>query len=271
MTDSHHPARSSEFLSRLYDREIDDAARSAFEAHRASCKECREAAAAFEGTLAAFRSAPTAPPAADLSARILRKIRTQSPSRRPFGVTFGIDIRWAGVFIAALVVVLISAPALLRRPTLSPAPAPSAIPARILDEPAAAEGHGVGGLGAEAPGGKPRRGPSPPRPPRRLRSRRAEGSVAPSREASADEEKPRVAARRRRPRRPPPPRPRWPGGRRRPSSPGGESDAASSSELAAAPVRLSVRSLDGEGSAPVLSFHPPDERLTAPARRRSSS
>ena len=137
MTDTLHPARSTEFLSRLYDGELTAADRDAFEAHRASCEECRRAADAFAATLAAFRSSPTAPPAADLSARILRKIRAQSPSRRPFGVMFGIDVRWAGVFIAALLVVLISTPLVLRRPQRFAGP-PS-LTARILEEPAPAK------------------------------------------------------------------------------------------------------------------------------------
>ena len=71
-------------------------------------------------SLAAFRSRRRRRAAADLSARILRKIRAQSPSRRPFGVMFGIDVRWAGVFVAALLVVLISAPAAAASPRRAP-------------------------------------------------------------------------------------------------------------------------------------------------------
>lgn len=132
MTETLHPARSPEFLSRLYDGELAASDREAFDAHRAACAECRTAAETFAASLAAFRASPTAPPAADLSARILRKIRAQSPSRRPFGVMFGIDVRWAGVFVAALVVVLLSAPLLLRRAEPTAAPS-NAIPARIVD------------------------------------------------------------------------------------------------------------------------------------------
>ena len=108
MTDSPHPAQSSEFLSLLHDGELPSAEAAAFEAHRRSCEACRRDVEAYERTLSAFRAAPTAAPASDLSARILRKIRAQSPSRRPFGVMFGIDLRWAGVFATALLVVIIA-------------------------------------------------------------------------------------------------------------------------------------------------------------------
>lgn len=108
MTESPHPAQSSEFLSLLHDGELPAAEAAAFEAHRRACEACRHRVEAYERTLSAFRAAPTAAPASDLSARILRKIRAQSPSRRPFGVMFGIDLRWAGVFATALLVVIIA-------------------------------------------------------------------------------------------------------------------------------------------------------------------
>jgi hypothetical protein len=114
MTTATHPAGSLELLSRRRDGDLSAAEREAFDAHVVGCAECRDAVAAFEASLDAFRAAPVAPVPADLSARILRKIRAQSPSRRPFGVMFGIDIRWAGVFLAALLVVII-APALFEK------------------------------------------------------------------------------------------------------------------------------------------------------------
>jgi hypothetical protein len=133
-----HPAQSAEFLSRLHDRELSPAEADAFESHRQECAECRAAVAEFEQALAAYRSVPVAPHASDLSARILRKIRKTSPPRRPFGVMFGIDVRWAGAFVAALLVVIIGAPVFSRRkPAIVPAPPASplasAIPAYVLD------------------------------------------------------------------------------------------------------------------------------------------
>jgi hypothetical protein len=134
-----HPGASLETLSRHHDGELSAAERAAFEAHLAGCAECRSAAEAFERSLAAFRAAPDVPVPTDLSARILRKIRAQSPSRRPFGVMFGIDIRWAGVFLAAVLVAII-APALLSsrreltRPAVAPAPTPDALTAYVVDD-----------------------------------------------------------------------------------------------------------------------------------------
>ena len=139
-----HPAQSTEFLSRLHDGELSPSEAAAFDAHRRECEECRSAVADFEAALRAYRSAAVSPHASDLSARILRKIRATAPSRRPFGVTFGIDIRWAGALAAALLVVIIGAPVFSRKaPTIPPAPpaasAPAAggsapIPAYVVDE-----------------------------------------------------------------------------------------------------------------------------------------
>jgi hypothetical protein len=142
MTVATHPAASLETLSRRHDGELSPAELEAFEAHLAQCEECREATAAFERSLAAFRTAPDAPVPSDLPARILRKIRAQSPSRRPFGVMFGIDIRWAGVFLAALLVAII-APTFLssRREANQTAAAPSSEPltAHVVDAEAASD------------------------------------------------------------------------------------------------------------------------------------
>jgi hypothetical protein len=138
-----HPAQSTEFLSRLHDGELSPPEAAAFDAHRRECEECRTAAAEFEAALQAYRAAPVSPHASDLSARILRKIRATSPARRPFGVTFGIDLRWAGVLAAALLVVIIGAPVFSRKPpSLPPAPPSETaasresapIPAYVLDE-----------------------------------------------------------------------------------------------------------------------------------------
>lgn len=136
MTDSQHPAQSHEFLSRLHDGDLPPAEADAFQAHRRSCDACRQAVDAYERTLSAFRAAPTAAPASDLAARILRKVRAQSPSRRPFGVMFGIDIRWAGVFATALIVVIIAASIVQERPGLQPAAPPKPagpLPVHLVD------------------------------------------------------------------------------------------------------------------------------------------
>lgn len=110
-----HPGRSSEFLSRLLDGELTAAERAQFESHRAHCAECRRAASEFESALALFRSSHPRPAAADLSARILRKLQAGNRRRNSFGVSFGIDLRWAGAFAAALLAVLIGSTVVVRR------------------------------------------------------------------------------------------------------------------------------------------------------------
>jgi anti-sigma factor RsiW len=109
MSRAAHPARSLEFLSRLHDGELSAAEKAHFESHRAHCDECRKAAADFEATLAYYRTTGTSPVASDLSARILRRLQTTNRRRPAFGVVFGIDLRWAGAFTAALVAVILGA------------------------------------------------------------------------------------------------------------------------------------------------------------------
>ncbi len=138
-----HPAASTEFLSRRHDGDLSAADLAAFEAHRRECPECAAAVEDFDRALEAFREADVAPAASDISARILRKIRATSPSRRPFGVMFGIDVRWAGALAAALLVVIIMAPVFSRReyrfgPPQPPAPE-APIAAYVLDADADAE------------------------------------------------------------------------------------------------------------------------------------
>ncbi len=263
MNETIHAARSPEFLSRLYDGEADAAEKAAFETHRARCEECRHAADAFAASLAAFRSSPTAPAAADLSARILRKIRAQSPSRRPFGVMFGIDIRWAGIFVAALLVVLLSAPVLLRRPGAPTPASPSALSARIVDAPAErtpappppAPPHGEARPAAPAQ--------APPAAPDRTEklAAAATGPAAPRRdspEAPAEEKRrfapaPKAAAQN-----------AAPGvrGGLAPAEPsGGEAGAQGDAEFRA--LRLVVSPTDGEGPAPGIVARPSDEQMAA--------
>lgn len=109
MSRAPHPARSLEFLSRLHDGELSEAEKAHFESHRAHCDECRRAAADFEATLAYYRTTGTSPAASDLSARILRRLQTTNRRRPALGVVFGIDLRWAGAFTAALVAVILGA------------------------------------------------------------------------------------------------------------------------------------------------------------------
>ena len=109
MSRAAHPARSLEFLSRLHDGELSAAEKAHFESHRAHCDECRKAAADFEATLGYFRTTGTSPAASDLSARVLRRLQTANRRRPALGVAFGIDLRWAGAFTAALVAVILGA------------------------------------------------------------------------------------------------------------------------------------------------------------------
>jgi len=265
-TDLSHPTRSPEFLSRLHDGDLTAEERRAFESHRETCAACRSAVEDYERTLSAFRAAATHPAASDLSARILRKIRAQSPARRPFDVRFGIDVRWAGIFAAALLVVLISAPFLLRRPRPAPASSRSdAITARILssetdrqDSSAQAKppGRDSGArkdVASEAAPPEPAAPPASPRPPQ-VRERAAE---APSTLAAA-------------------PKPESPDGarsfRRRAASPdrAEETTGPGSGELKEleSTLRLTIRPLDGLTTAPGLASTPSDERL-APVRGRA--
>jgi len=282
-----HPARSPEFLSRLRDGELGDGEARAFAEHRAECEECRATADAYAATLTAFRSSPTAPAAADLSARILRKIRQQTPSRRPFGVSFGIDIRWAGALLAALLVVLVSAPLVMKRAALAPAPAPPPpIAARIL----AAETETV--AAAEAPAPAPKQPAarqrvepaSPPAPARDERPRIAAGAetrakvdanvaaAAPAAaaqapapramaaEAPADEEKTRLAL-----------APRSDAAvaakRRSVDAVGGEGAAPGLADGAVSSPRFFLQAIDDQGLPPGIAFRPSDDRL-APLRGR---
>jgi len=130
-----HPAESPEFLSRLRDGELSAGEVASFEEHRRTCTRCRESADSYTRALSIFRSASPRPAASDLSARILRKVRAQSPSRRPFGVTFGIDVRWAGVCAAALIVVIMAAS------ILDEGPAPSIVLPPPPSEPASVRAH----------------------------------------------------------------------------------------------------------------------------------
>ena len=120
---SAHPARSPEFLSRLHDGDLEAGERAQFESHRAHCSECRDRAAEFETALSFFRSSRTGPAPPDLSSRILRKLQASNRRRSPLGVSFGIDLKWAGAFAAALIAVIVGSSIVIQRearPTARP-------------------------------------------------------------------------------------------------------------------------------------------------------
>jgi len=301
VTVSTHPAASLETLSRRHDGELSPAEREAFEAHLAKCAECREATAAFERSLAAFRAAPEAPVPSDLPARILRKIRAQTPSRRPFGVMFGIDIRWAGVFLAALLVAIIAPTFLSSRREASrtaPSPSPAPLTAYVVDAEADAQKETRGAqqkqertragdegakankgdaaanaVAAGAPELKTKARASEPAATAdqlaggRLDQPAATGSVlqAPPASAPAPAEKAQSAddARRAAAK----PAPRRSAAFATPDRSGGEGGFFAREEGQTAEVRVDVRALDSEGAAPDVAQTPPADRL-APLRGR---
>ena len=280
MTDSPHPAQSPEFLSRLHDREVPPAEAAAFEEHRRSCESCRKAVEAYEQTLSAFRAAPTAAPASDLSARILRKIRAQSPSRRPFGVMFGIDIRWAGAFATALVVVIIatSLPQEKSMRTVAAAPTPGPMQAYLVDEvDTSAEGFARPAPARESDAAKARKDAPASPPANSLPSQDKESRLTSSREVAASAPPPDAG----------PSEAESPAARdvlsaqkteakapakvlRRQTAyadpAGGEAGASAMAERGPA-LRLLVTALDSQGAPPPLEAGVADDRL-APLRGR---
>lgn len=276
MTDSPHPAQSPEFLSLLHDGELPPAEAAMFVEHRRACEACRRAVDAYEQTLAAFRGAPTAAPASDLSARILRKIRAQSPSRRPFGVMFGIDIRWAGVFATALIVVII-ATSLPERTSLEPTAAtPTAGPlsAYLVDSVDTSSEGFVSPPARESDAAKAKEN-APASPPSNTLSADKESRLASSQEADAPAPPPDAA--------PPseePPAPlsilsaqkteaKAPAKIQRRQTAyadpaGGEAGASATAGRGPA-LRLLVTALDSQGAPPPLEVGVADDRL-APLR-----
>jgi hypothetical protein len=300
VTVATHPAASLETLSRRHDGELSPAERAAFEAHLAECEECREATAAFERSLAAFRTAPEAPVPPDLPARILRKIRAQSPSRRPFGVMFGIDIRWAGVFLAALLVAIIAPVFLSSRRELSrtaAAPAPAPLTAYVVDAEAEAGAHeqtrdaqqkpsrqlqagekghevdagsaasnGIAGApGSKTKAQKDEAAPAEGRPADQLAGGRLDQSAAAPKapaSAPAPEEKERSGEDARNVAvAPMAAAPRRSAARATPDRSGGEAGSFAREEAQAPEVRVDVRALDSEGAAPDVAQTPPADRL----------
>jgi predicted anti-sigma-YlaC factor YlaD len=289
VTVATHPAASLETLSRRHDGELTPAEGAAFEAHLAKCEECREATAAFDRSLAAFRAAPEAAVPSDLPARILRKIRAQTPSRRPFGVMFGIDIRWAGVFLAALLVAIIAPVFLASRRQLSRgAPVPSSAPltAYLVDaEPdAGKETHDERQkqqtqLQAGTKGDAAANAVAAGSPELKTRARAAEPAAAADQLAGGSLDRPVAPA-------PAAASAAAPAAERAPSADfaakagprrsaafatpdqsGGEAGLAAREEAQTGGVRLDVRPLDSQGGAPDVASTPAADRL-APLRGR---
>ena len=116
---SAHPARSADFLSRLHDGELTAAERAHFESHRAHCADCRKAAQEFEAALSLFRASSTSPPPPDLSARILRRLQAATPRRAPFGVVFGINLKWAAAFAVAILATIVGSVVVIQRESVA--------------------------------------------------------------------------------------------------------------------------------------------------------
>jgi hypothetical protein len=162
----NHPARSHAFLSRLHDGELEPSERAHFEAHRAHCKECRDAAADFERALSLFRSSRSSPPPKDLANRVLRKLQAHSSSRRtPFGDLFSVDLRWAGAFAAALLVLLVATPIILQQKKQQITPAEGPIPVALesrsgppTDKLARADAHPSKPAAPDVPGARNEQG-----------------------------------------------------------------------------------------------------------------
>jgi hypothetical protein len=280
--DSTHPARSADFLSRLHDGELTAGQRAHFESHRAHCADCRAAASEFEAALSLFRASTTSPPSADLAARILRGLESTTRRRPPFGVVFGINLKWAAAFSTALIAVIIGSAVVFQRDRIRsvaaretpipvilkpqaaapPAPPPSeetgrrdrpqAAKAPPLDArkeapraPAAALDSGTVSAGDFAASPPPQSAASVEQKTSALSRRPAPARVEePDRPAGFDEVAPAGAL-------------------RKLESAGGEGAATSSAASAepASPARLVLVSLDGAGSAPEIVSAGAAERL----------
>ena len=214
-----HPARDAEFLSRLHDGELSAGERAHFESHRAHCAECRNAAAEFEAALSLYRSSRPTPASPDLAGRILRKLQASAAPRRRFGPSFGIDLRWAGAFAAAVVAAIIGSTIVGRHEAReglarSAGPIPIVVQSRpaTVSEPSSPEAKPPSDAPPETAGarGAPRLfpGPSPRRtsrpalaPPRnsaarsRRRRRTPSGSSASAEDQAGGKRKPRRLAR----------------------------------------------------------------------------
>lgn len=286
-----HPGRSYEFLSRLHDGELTPGERAHFESHRAHCAECRRAAAEFEAALSLYRSTPTSPAASDLASRVLRRLQQANPRRRPFGIFYGIDLRWASAFAAALIVMLIGSAVYLRQtPQRVPSAAtPIPVQVEIREAPRRDE---VGQKTAPSSGSDRRQVASAAEETEQEAKKRDPDTASPAGPAPSaagkledrvTAESPRIAAAA-------PPAPlhkekdaskqtaasrapaeRAAGSASRDDASGGEPSATAAYDFAAAnqapPFRFDVTPLDGKGTAPARVGQPTD--LSASYRGRS--
>jgi hypothetical protein len=285
--DSTHPARSADFLSRLHDGELTAAERAHFESHRAHCADCRAAASEFETALSLFRASTTSPPSADLAARILRGLESTTRRRPPFGVVFGINLKWAAAFSTALIAVIIGSAVVVQRErirsvaaretpipvVLQPRAAPRPAPAPLEEEVARRERAPA----ARAPNADVRKAapPAPASAPLRESltvSREQPFAASPPPQAAASaEQKAHAFSRRAAPARVEEPdrsagidEAAPAGALKKPEIAGGEGAATSSaaSSEPGPPARLVLVSLDGAGDAPEIVSAGAAERLS---------
>lgn len=284
MRTATHPARSPEFLSRLHDGDLTAAERAHFESHRAHCGECRHAAAEFEAALSLFRSSRTSPAGPDLAGRILRRLQAATPRRRPFGVFYGIDLRWAAAFAAALIAMIIGSAVVMRQTPPRVPTGPTSIPvtpegsqSREREDDRARQ-NSRASAPPKAPA--PSAGAAPAREEAKDRGAAAVEPAAPERAAAANPEEPareqgakavasakeeseKLAAFRKR---------EEASGRisSRDEPSGGERSAATAPDFApnaaaAPPLVFEITPIDGEGSPPMKIAEP---RLSAEYRDR---
>ena len=263
---TQHPARSVEFLSRLHDGDLDASERARFEGHRAHCSECRRAALEFEDAISLFRSSRSAPPRSDLAARILRKVQSTNRPRVPFSPRFRLDLTWAALLVTALLALLISTPLAVRR---APAPVPVSIGRTVADRAATARpaspapepsvvlqdrGHAKGrvagnvapSLRKEAVAPKEEGREVAEKPAEREKQARADAAQPADRAAEADERKDRLS--------------RAVVAAESPALAAGGSGELPPAAGRATPLRLTIQSIDGYGSAPARGSEGPVER-----------
>jgi len=250
-----HPARSVDFLSRLYDGELEADERARFEAHRAHCAECRHAAVEFEDALSLFRSARSTPPRSDLAARILRKVQTTNRPRVPFPLRFRIDLGWAALLLTALFALLITTPIAVRQNATAPPPAPPPAPKPAASPPL--------GPPIALPREKGRLADTGPAAPRESR----ENAPIAGGEAAAPKVEPQIGKTLEREESAATRRQMSGVGARvpQPTSAGGEGEAVTRPAGAPSPLHLSIHEADGFGAPPPLLSEP---RIELPPAER---
>jgi hypothetical protein len=255
---SPHPARSVEFLSRLHDGDLDPSERARFEAHRTHCAECRRAAIEFEDAISLFRSSRSTPPRADLAARILRKVQSTNRPRSPFSPRFRLDLTWAALLVTALLALLISTPLTVRR---TPPPEPvkvGRLPQRrpISISPPPAAGPEAASRDRHVAKSRITARPEPILQKREAKTEVAEKSNAQKKEvgapvesaarpAEADERRDKLS--------------RPAAAAESPALAAGGSEEPPAATARTVPLRLTIHSIDGYGSAPPILLDGPVE------------